>query len=215
MMTHSHILVGAVLFARPGAPFAAAAAIAGSLAPDLDVAMMWVTERIGGASSCVIFRQRFWESPWVEVQAIFNSAPLWALLALLGWLARDRIGAALFAFGCAGLLHVAADFALHADDARAHLQPFADWRFHSPVSYWDPAYYGREVQIAEAVFALTLILVLWRRFGGWRARAPLALAGALSALILYGAATSQGERHDHGAACEAKAGVGASAEAAA
>lgn len=205
MMTHSHILVGAALFARPGARLTAAAAIAGSLTPDLDVALMWVTERIGGASSCVIFRQRFWESPWVEVQAIFNSAPLWALLALLGWLARGGVGKALFAFGLAGLLHVAADFMLHADDARAHLQPFTGWRFHSPVSYWDPTHFGREVQMAEAILALALTAILWRRFGGWRARAPLGMAAALAALLLFGAATSSGEGHDHGAACEARA----------
>ena len=201
MMTQTHMLIGAALFARPGARWAGPAALAGALAPDLDVALMWIAERIGGASSCVIFRDRFWESPWVETQAVSNSALLWALIALAGFLTRDR-GVALLAFGASGFLHVCGDFLLHADDARAHLQPFTDWRFHSPVSYWDPRYFGRVVMAAEAAAGAVLVAILWRRFGGLRARTPLATALALYALVIVGTATSSDEDFDHHSQCE-------------
>ncbi|MEL7462988.1 MAG: metal-dependent hydrolase [Pseudomonadota bacterium] len=200
MMTQTHILVGAALFARPGARWAGPAAFAGAIAPDLDVFVMWIAERMQGVSSCVIFRDRFWESPWTEVQAVSNSAPLWALIALIGFLVRGR-SIALLAFGATGLLHIVGDFFLHADDARAHLQPFTGWRFFSPVSYWDPAYFGRTAMAVEAVAGAGLALRLWRRFGGWGVRGALGLTAAVYGLMLYGAAMSDGDERSHDHAC--------------
>lgn len=209
MMTQTHILIGASLFAKPGARWAAPAALAGATAPDLDVVVMWITERMGGASSCVIFRDRFWESPWTEVQAISNSAPLWALIALIGFLIRGR-GIALLAFGLSGLLHVCGDFLLHADDARAHLQPFTAWRFHSPVSYWDPKHFGRTVVVVEAAAGAAMIALLWRRFAGRRARIALGTAGALYGLMLAGAVMSSDADYDHHNDCAAEPGAAVS-----
>lgn len=196
MLTHTHILIGAALFARPGARAVAAAAAAGSVIPDLDVATMWIVERANGVSSHVIFRDRFWESPWVEMQAVFNSAPLWALFALCGLALSGRRGA-LFAFGAAGFLHVVGDFLLHADDARAHLQPFTSWRFYSPISYWDPAKSGRIVGAVEAAAGLALVVLLWRRFIGWRVRGALSLTAALYVAGLGATLAYTGEGHDH------------------
>jgi len=31
---------------------------------------------------------------------------------------------------------------VHHDDGHRHFFPLSDWRFESPVSYWDPAHYG-------------------------------------------------------------------------
>ena len=201
MMTHTHILIGAALFARPdsarpGARAATAAAIAGAVAPDLDVAAMWIIERMNGVSSCVIFSERFWESPWTDVQAVSNSLLLWALIAIAG-AAFGRRGIALLAFGASGLLHVSGDFLLHADDARAHLQPFTDWRFHSPVSYWDPAHYGRVAGVVEAVCGAALVALLWRRFAGFGARAALATAAGLYGLGVAATAMSSDADFDH------------------
>ena len=198
MMTHSHLLVGAALFAGKGWRGAGAAALAGALVPDLDVATMWLVERAQGVSSCVIFRDRFWQSPWVEVQGIVNSAPLWAALTVLGFLLRRRIGFALLAFAAAGFLHVIADFLLHADDARAHWRPFTKWRFYSPVSYWDPAHFGHIAGMIEALLGLTLVGVIWRRFTGRRARVALGCVAALYGLSIVGIVASSGRgEHSH------------------
>lgn len=205
MMTQTHILIGAALFARPrravpGARWVGAAVILGAVVPDLDVLVMWIVERMNGVSSCIVFRDRFWESPWVEVQAVTNSAPLWAVLALIGFLIRGR-SVALFAFAMTGLLHILGDFLLHADDARMHWQPFTDWRFYSPVSYWDPAHHGRIASVVEAIAGAALVVVMWRRFGGWRVRAPLGAAAALYAMMVAGAVMSGGHGNDHHEAC--------------
>ena len=200
MMTQTHILIGAALFARPGARWAGPAAFAGAIAPDLDVFVMWIVERMQGVSSCIIFRDRFWESPWTEVQAVSNSAPLWALIAFVGFMIRGR-SVALLAFGATGFLHIVGDFFLHADDARTHLQPFTDWRFYSPVSYWDPAYFGRTAMAVEAIVGMALVLLLWRRFDGRGTRGALILTALIYGLMIFGAVTSEGDEHAHDESC--------------
>lgn len=39
-------------------------------------------------------------------------------------------------------LHSIADFLLHHDDAHSSLVPFTNWKFQSPVSYYDTRHYG-------------------------------------------------------------------------
>ena len=50
-------------------------------------------------------------------------------------MARSAVLIALFS---AALVHLTLDFPLHNDDARAHFWPLTNWKFTSPVSYWDP-----------------------------------------------------------------------------
>ncbi len=51
----------------------------------------------------------------------------------------------------------------------------SDWRFRSPVSYWDPAHYGRLAAAAELLLGLALLLWLLRRA---RTRGAVALLAA-------------------------------------
>ncbi|MFN0043423.1 MAG: hypothetical protein ACKVSF_09450, partial [Alphaproteobacteria bacterium] len=81
------------------------------------------------------------------------------------------------------LLHIAGDFPLHIDDAHAHFWPLSDWRFRSPVSYWDARHYGQLWAPFEAALAVAMIAVLWRRYDARWVRAALAL-GALSYLAV-------------------------------
>lgn len=40
--------------------------------------------------------------------------------------------------------HTVADFLTHVDDTRPLFWPISDWEWSSPVSYYNPLYYGRE-----------------------------------------------------------------------
>ncbi len=62
------------------------------------------------------------------------------------------------------LLHIFGDLPLHHDDAHRHFFPLLDWRFLSPVSYWDPAHHGQWASLVEfiAVLAAALIMYRWR-----------------------------------------------------
>jgi len=57
--------------------------------------------------------------------------------------------------------HIVADFFLHNDDAHRHFFPF-DYRFMSPVSYWDPRYHGWLGSGIEMVFVLGSSVFLWK-----------------------------------------------------
>lgn len=70
-----------------------------------------------------------------------------------------------FWLGCAAMLHTLCDIPLHTTDGPLLLFPLNwDWRFASPVSYWDPRYYGKQWSILE--HALDLILLsYWAIYG--------------------------------------------------
>ena len=48
-------------------------------------------------------------------------------------------------------LHVPEDLFLHHDDGHRHFYPLSQWRYSSPVSYWDPNHYGKIVAPLEAL----------------------------------------------------------------
>lgn len=79
----------------------------------------------------------------------------------------------LFWFFVACLLHTGVDILTHVDDGPKLFFPL-DWttRFHSPVSYWDYRYYGREFRVFEQAINATLLVYLlqnplWRVVRTW------------------------------------------------
>lgn len=66
-------------------------------------------------------------------------------------------------------MHTMLDIPTHHNDGPLILFPL-EWsvRFYSPVSYWDPRYFGREFALFELLLNLTLLGYLfgpglWRR----------------------------------------------------
>lgn len=193
MNTPAHLLLGAAVFAKPGARLVTAAAVFGALLPDLSLYLL-----AGGAIYVLgvppetVFGEYYFSDSWQTIFAIDNSLILWGGLFALSMLWG---GAVLRAFAGSGLLHVSTDFLLHNDDARRQFWPVSDWVFHSPVSYWDPNHYGWLMGPLEMLLCVGLALVLWRRFHGVIARLTvLLLLGleilpwAVFALVLGGGA---------------------------
>ena len=80
-------------------------------------------------------------------------------------------GGVLFAVSL--VLHSIFDLPFHREDAHAHFFPFSDWRFNSPLSYWDKAHHAQVVFPLEVVVVAAASLVVWRRAHSPRARALL------------------------------------------
>ncbi len=98
-------------------------------------------------------------------------------VAIVKWGGRYAdYGIVLVIFALAALTHAAADFFLHVHDAHAHFWPLSDWRFASPVSYWDPRYYGQYFSVFEIFLGLGLCFMLFHRFQARWLRAVLLLA---------------------------------------
>ena len=173
MNTQTHLLLAAAVLGRRASPRAQGAILAGALAPDLSIFALAGFALVTGMSGEAIWQGAYWAEPWQTLSAISNSVPLWGAGLALSLSLRRRTMAL---FCAAALLHLAFDFPLHADDAHRHFWPLSDWRFHSPVSYWDPAHHGRIASLVEAAGGLGLVVLLWRRHAGRWARVALALA---------------------------------------
>ena len=199
MNTQTHLLVAAALFCRPNRPKRNAAVIAGAFVPDLGVYALFVWSKLAGVPEREVWRTIYFGEPMQTVQAVFNSVPLYAMLLIAGMMllapasrpvtagnaptrpnwgwwrfVDERSALGLFAF--AALVHLAGDLPLHAEDAHRHFWPLTDWRFYSPVSYWDPSHYGNVFSWVEAALGAALAVVLFRRFRAWWVRALCVLA---------------------------------------
>ncbi|MEO1720117.1 MAG: hypothetical protein AAFR23_07800 [Pseudomonadota bacterium] len=179
MNTVTHSLVAIACLSKPGETKRNAAVLLGSIIPDAWIFLFYgYNKLIVGHPSEHIWRTLYWQEPWTTLGAIFNSIPLYALIALVGLIAPVTTIAV---FGAAALLHVALDFPVHAADAHAHFWPITMWRFQSPLSYWDPDHHGQIVSAVEAVVALGLGAILWQRFKSLAAR--LVLSGCVAAYL--------------------------------
>lgn len=158
MITPTHALMGAALFRGRAEAWAAAA---GGVAPDIPSFALVAWAAAQGLEPQEIFRDLYFSESWQTAMAPSHAAPLWALGLAAALVLRNGAAAA---FGASGLLHQAADFLTHADDPHRHLWPLSDWRFRSPVSYWDPRHGGEIFGPLEIALALALSVLLVRRF---------------------------------------------------
>jgi hypothetical protein len=153
------------------------AAVLGGLAPDVpSFALVLWAGAVQRMPAKEIFETAYFSDAWQLWLAPAHSAPLWLAGLLLALALRARAAGA---FAAAGLLHLLCDFPLHADDPHRHFWPLGDWRFESPVSYWDPDRFGLWVQPLEIALGIGLVLLLARRHPGRLPRAGLALAAGL------------------------------------
>ncbi len=191
MNTQTHILLGAWLTGKP-APRLAWAGAAGSFIPDMPMYVIVGSLRMSGVSLDRIFGGYYWQDWWQVANALGHSFLLWGTLTLasvLVLIARSRqagsgfgssfakgdFWAMLFAFSLTALIASATDFLLHHNDGHMHLWPLSDWRFQSPVSYWDPRYHGVGFSLFEAALGIALAVALFRRYTNRGIRLVLAL----------------------------------------
>lgn len=174
------MLIGAAVFARPVVPSTLVAAILGGLAPDVPMfALVLFSTRLVGIPQHEVFGDLFYSHSWQAVFAVDHSFFVWGLLLALGHWRRHLI---LTAFAGAGFLHAATDFITHHDDARRQFWPVSDWVFRSPVSYWDPNYYGGIIGVFEVGLAGALTVLLCLRLRQWRER--LLVLGVSAPLLI-------------------------------
>ena len=184
MNTQTHILIASALFARSGVGKRARniAAVGGGLGPDIPIYIMFLWSKLTNTPEMEVWEKWYFSSPWQDFCDAGHSIPIYWLLIMLGVFivkwggAKSDLGVILIIFALSALTHIAGDLFLHVNDAHAHFWPLSDWRFSSPVSYWDPRYYGQYFSIIEIVLGLSLCTILFRRFQGKIIRSILVLA---------------------------------------
>lgn len=202
MMSQTHILVASALMAKPGQKLRNTAILIGAFVPDAAIYSLFVWSKLRGIDENKVWNELYWQEPWQTYTAAGNSVLLYVVLMLIGAVAlrnapaAHRIGLFLMFLSLAALTHLAGDFPVHVDDAHRHLWPLSDWKFISPVSYWDPNHHGTIFSIFEALLGVVLCVILFRRFDSWLVRIPLIVLVAAYVLVpLYFAYQLQGHEH--------------------
>lgn len=183
MNTPAHIIFAATAFGKVDHTKVTLAAIFGGIAPDLSLYLMagWALF-VAGIDPEIVFGKLYFSDSWQLVFAIDNSFILWSAgLAVALWTGSTW----LIALTGAGLMHLALDFPFHHDDGRMHFWPFSSWIFQSPLSYWDPRHFGHIIGPIEIGAASICLVILWRRFQHWGARAAIAAIGSLELAPIF------------------------------
>jgi membrane-bound metal-dependent hydrolase YbcI (DUF457 family) len=190
MNTQTHIIMGAALFGRPMPKLAVAGAL-GGLIPDLPMYAIILGLRASGYPLSEIFGKIYWEHWWQVSNAIGHSFIVWGIVLAVSLIAKTKSWSGFgIALSGSALLHSIVDFLCHRDDAHMHFWPLTEWRFRSPVSYWDGAHYGNYFSLFEAALGVVLVVVLWQRYQQTIIRALLAIAMtayiAVPAFFIFG-----------------------------
>ena len=151
----------------------------GSIAPDLPLYFLsfggifyfrnvlgWESERVFRH----LFDELYFNDPgWIALHNFLHSPLMLILLlglALIIKRRKPRIGRWLCFFLAACMLHSIVDVLTHHDDGPVLFFPI-DWqyRFSSPVSYWDRNHFGGRFMVFEVLFDLVVFVFLvwnWR-----------------------------------------------------
>lgn len=160
MNTPAHALINLLLLSRKPDHRSTAAIITGAVIPDLVIVLFYAWHKLLGTDESQIWAVEYYRPLWQVWFDSFHSIPLILLAMLICWKTRQSILLLLFT---SMLLHSFGDFPLHHDDAHRHFFPFSDWRFISPVSYWDPAHHGIWASLIEACAVLMASIYLYIR----------------------------------------------------
>lgn len=166
MNSPTHTLLALALLSKRGEKKRNWAVVLGSLIPDA-VIYLWAPYQslVNGVSGEQMWRELYFAEPMQNLVAYFNSIPIYSALAILGYVMRAKTwGKLMLFFSLAALIHMATDLPVHNHDAYRHFWPFSDWRFISPISYYETEHHSGWVSLIEAAIALFSIVVLWRRF---------------------------------------------------
>lgn len=180
MNTPTHAILNLAFLGRKDQPSWNPLIIWGALIPDLAMFGFYALLKFQGVSESQIWQTEYYRPFWQDVFDLFNSIPL-AVLGLFVMLHFKRTGWALL-FGSI-VLHCLEDLPLHADDGHRHFWPFSQFRFESPVSYWDPSHYGHIAAPIELVVMWIASVYVFRRVRSRWTKALLILSSALPPLV--------------------------------
>ena len=184
MNTQSHAIINVALLSRKAAPHLHRYALIGAALPDLPMFIFFVVEAfILKHPQNLIWGERYFLPGWQNLFDIFNSIPLFLILLGVGYWRKSN---AVIICSLSLLLHAAGDFFLHQDDGHRHFFPLLQFRFHSPISYWDPRHHGGIVSAIEILSQLGRQSISFPASQSRLMKGALALINLISALMYVG-----------------------------
>jgi len=180
MNTPSHAIINLLLFGKKHRKIHSVAIVAGALIPDAPMLLFYLWEKLHGISEHVIWGDLYYHPAWQGLFNSFHSFPLLTLACFAAWRAKLSVWSIFFA---SMFCHSLFDFPVHHSDAHQHFFPFSDYRFISPISYWNPDYYGAWIGGLEVLVMLTGSVYLLRNSQNIALKRSVAVL--LSAYLLF------------------------------
>jgi len=134
--------------------------ILGGIIPDIFIYFLFFWALVVGIPQRTLWSETYFEPGWQLAIDLLNSLPIFIALGLVGWVIKKRW---LLLFSVSMCLHFVADFFTHADDAHRHFLPLSNYRFESPISYWDRDFNGEVGGAIENALLIVAVTYLWTR----------------------------------------------------
>lgn len=181
MNTPSHVAAGLLLFRHVRTWKDVGAIGLGATLPDLPMFGFFAYQTFWlGRSQRELWTTLYFDPNWQLFFDLFNSIPCAALLLAISYYLGSKTTTLLVG---SALLHMVCDLPVHHDDAHRHFLPLSNWRFESPISYWDPKHFGVIFAICELLFSIVACVWLTRKQYSKPVR-----AGATTILVFFAAA---------------------------
>ena len=133
------------------------AIITGGFLPDIPTYLFFFTHTfLLDTAQQTMWRTLYFDSAWTPFITLSHSLLLWPALLLAAKLLKQKI---LFWVSASAFAHSTLDFLVHNDDAYRHFWPLSDWKFYSPVSYYDPEHFGTLFGLVD--FAVVIVLLTY------------------------------------------------------
>lgn len=179
MNTPAHAILNLAILGRKHRPSWNPLIIWGALIPDITMFIFYLVLKFSDIPERQIWGEEYYRPFWQATFDLFNSIPL-ALLGLGIMFYARRTGIALLFASI--VLHCLQDLPLHHDDGHRHFWPFSNFRFESPVSYWDPDHYGIIAGRVELGLVLVASIYVFTRVRSPWTKGLLIVANALPLL---------------------------------
>jgi hypothetical protein len=178
MNTPSHAILNLFILNRQVGIQANNAIFIGAILPDIPIFFFYfVMKFVYRLPSRQIWSEVYYQPFWQAIISTFHSLPL----ALMGVLIAHFCSWRLIETGFMSMvLHDLLDLPVHNHDAHRHFFPFSNYRFISPISYWDTKHYGGIVAFVEILLVLVASMALFSTM-----RSPLAKGLLVAVNIFY------------------------------
>ena len=153
VQTPSHVAISLFLWRKVPDWKQTVCVVFGAVLPDLNMFLFYAYQKIIGSSESDIWGTLYFEEHWQLFFDCFNAIPIYLAVVGIAYWRGNRL---LLLVASSALVHVLCDLPLHNDDAHRHFLPFSQWRFVSPVSYWDPKHFGLVAAGVEFVSAFAI-----------------------------------------------------------
>lgn len=158
MNTPSHAILNLALLLPNPTPHALSVIALGAVLPDVPMFVLYLWAKVKRIPARQLWTETYYQPFWQNWTDLFHSIPIAGLGLIIGiigqWLPLTLLcGSA--------LLHSLLDLPVHHDDAHRHCFPLHNYRFISPLSYWDPRHHGYLVALVEILLVLVATIYLF------------------------------------------------------